>query len=371
MSREIDLRVTAQFLTDLAMGIAVHRLYGPDHPRTGHVLANAHRSISRALDAIPGGTLVLLDLDGDLVVHDQPMGHLGSQALTVGRAMHRAGVERFALRKGIQLDELQRILAYLADPSGDPPSSPHVTAGLAKLAGGEAGGGEDGLSARPRAVLRDRVALAGEALEAIAAGHLEGLAVAENVVEELDRLAAEGLPGPEFLAPLDDRETWPAVHSHNVAALAVSVARLLGLTRETCLDLGIAALLHDIGRYGAQDEWLADLEREDDVLEGDPEHPVTGLEIVLGLPGVPRLVPIVVFGHHRRLDGSGRPTLAGSRPAHPAAAFVGAMEAFDILHTVRGPSGRMTREAVIAWLQERSGRSIDPFLVRLFEAILH
>ncbi len=371
MTREIDLEVTAQLLTDLAMGIAVHRLYGSDHPRTGQVLANAHRSISHALNTIPGGTLVLLDLDGDLVVHDQPMGHLGSQALTVGRAMRRAGVERFTLRKGLRPDELQRILAFLADPSGDPPNTPHVTAGRARLAGGEEGGGEDGISRLPHTVLRDRVALAGEALEAIAAGHVEGLAVAEDVVEELDRLATDGLSGPALLAPLDDREGWPAVHSHNVAALAVSVARLLGLPREACLDLGIAALLHDIGRYGARDEWLADLEREDDVLEGDPEHPVTGLEIVLGLPGVPRLVPIVVFGHHRRLDGSGRPALADSRSAHPAAAFVGAVEAFDILHTVRGPSGRMTREAVIAWLQERSGRSIDPFLVRLFEAILH
>jgi len=370
MTRELDLEATAQFLTDLAMGIAAQRLYGPGHPRTGHVLANAHRSISRMLETVPGGTLVLLDLDGELIVHDQPMGHLGSQAITVGRAMRRAGVERFALRKGLLLEELDRILAFLADPSGEPPNSSHVTAGLAKLAGGESGGGEDALSPGPRVVLRDRVALAGEALEAIAAGHVEGLTVAEDVVEALDRLAVEGRPGPELLAPLEDAAAWPAVHSHNVAALAVSVARLLGLPREACLDLGVAALLHDIGRYGARDEWLADLERDDDILEGDPEHPLTGLELVLGLPAVPRLVPIVVFGHHRALDGSGRPALPGSRPAHPAASFVGAVEAFDILHTVRGPSGRMTREAVVAWLQERSGRTIDPFLVRLFRAIL-
>ena len=370
MRREIDLELTEQLLTDLAMGIAANRLYGKGHPRTEQVLTNAHRSLAAVLEAVPGGALVLLDLDGDLVVHDQPVGHLGSQAVTIERAMRRAGVERLALRRGLGQAELERVLTFLADPSGDPPTSAHVTAGLARLAGGEAGGGEDALSPAPHTVLRDRVALAGEALEAVALGHVEGLTVAEDVVEELDRLAMEGRSGLELLAPLEEPEAWPAVHSHNVAALTIAIARLIGLPREACLDLGMAALLHDIGRYSALEEWLADLEREDDTLEGDPEHPLAGLEIVLGLSGIPRLVPIVVLEHHRRLDGSGRPVLPDNRPTHPAASFVGATEALDILHTVRGPSGRMTREAVIAWLRERSGRSIDPFLAGLFEVIL-
>lgn len=356
-------------LTELAMGIVSFRLYGGGHPRTVEAVARAGENLERLAAASAQGTLTILELQGQLVVEAQPASHLGPQAAAVARAMRRADLERITVSRGVRREEVEALLGFLAQPAPPPPELPHVVMGLVELEGGEAGAGDLGMGARPGVMLRDRVRLAGEALGGLAAREEGSLPLAEDVVEELDRRAETEHP-LELLAPLEDPESWPAVHSHNVAALAVSAAHVLGLSRPERLDLGLAALLHDVGRVERREAWLEDLAREDDRLEGDPEHSLRGLETVLGVAGLPRLVPVVVLEHHLDLEGRGMGGLSLARPPHPAALLVGALESLDLLHTVRGPAGKTTREGAVAWIEERSGTEMDPFLARLLVALL-
>ncbi len=360
---------TLGLLTELAMGIVSFRLYGREHPRTAQAVARASENLERLLAGSGRGSLTLLELEGQLLVEAQPVSHLGPQAASVARAMRRADLERITVSRGIRAEEVEALLGFLARPEPPPPELPHVAMGLVELVGGEAGGGEQELAAGPAAMLRDRVQVVGEFLEAAAGGAEGALPLAEDLARELDRRAQELHP-LELLAPLEEPGGWPAVHSHNVAALTAATARLLGFEREERLDLVQAALFHDVGRVGQREAWLHDLELEGDLLEGDPGHPVRGLQMVLGVTGVPGIVPLVVVGHH--LDPGGREPEGDPFPVppHPAARLVGAMESLDILHTVRGPAGRITREGALAWIQERSGSRMDPFLCRLLAAFL-
>ncbi len=358
-----------RLLSELAMGVVSFRLYGGGHPRTVEAVTRVSETLERLLAGSAQENLTILELQGQLVVEAQPVSHLGPQAAVVARAMRRAELERITVSRGVQPAEVKALLAFLAQPDPPPPDVPHVVMGMVELAGGEAGAGEGRMAGRPEAMLRDRVRLVGEALEGLASREVGALPLAEDVVEQLDRRGEEVHP-LELLAPLDGPESWPAVHSHNVAALAVSTAHILGLRRSERLDLGLAGLLHDVGRVEQREAWLEDLALEGDRLEGDPEHPLRGLEITLVVPGLPRLVPVVVVEHHLDLEGRGIPGFSLARSPHPAASLVGALETLDVLHTVRGPAGKVTREGAVAWVQERSGAELDPFLAGLLVALL-
>ncbi len=371
MSDDLDLSALQSLLAEIAMGTVGLRLYGADHPRAREAVEKGCRTVAALVGKVSGGTLSFLELDGQLLVEGQPVNHVGPQAATLMRTMRRAGIERITLTRGIHQDELQALLGFLADPGGELPASPHVAVGGVSLMGGEAGGGEEALSGRPEARVRDRVALVGESLEALVGGREEGVALAEDVVREIDRLVEDGLHPLQAMASLGETATWPAVHSYNVALVAVSLASLLGLPRTQRLDLGLAGLLHDIGRVGgeAEQEWIADLDRTGDDLEGDPQHPLRGLERTLAIAGLPRLVPAVALEHHLDVKGAGWPNLARPHPPHPAAQLVAASECLDLLHTVRGPRDQATRESVAAWCLSRGGVPLDPFLARLIAVL--
>ncbi len=367
MNAELDLTAIKDLLTELTMGTVGLRLYGPDHPRAQEAVERGCRTIAGLVAVAPAGSLSLLELDGQLVVEGQPVNHLGPQAPALIRSMRRAGIERITLARGIDRKELQALLTFLADPAGAAPTLPHVAVGGVRLAGGEAGGGDEALSEAPASRLRDRVALTGEALEALFKGHEEGLALAEDVVQDLDRFAERTEHPSTVMAPLEEPDTWPAVHSHNVATVVIFLASFLGVPRARCLDLGLAGLLHDLGRMGAQAEreWRKDLERTGDDLEGDPQHPLLGFKRALSITGLPRLVPVAALEHHLDVTGAGWPNLTTQQPPHPVAQLVAAAESFDLLHTVRGPRDGAGREGVAAACLELGGVRFDPFIARL------
>ncbi len=111
-----------------------------------------------------------------------------------------------------------------------------------------------------------------------------------------------------WLTQLKHRDEYTSQHSLNVCVLAVLFGRHLGLAERELRDLGLGALLHDIGKMRVPLEVLNKpdrLTREEVALL--KEHPNHGYEILKNAVGVPGSAVDVAYCHHERVDGSGYP----------------------------------------------------------------
>ncbi len=103
-----------------------------------------------------------------------------------------------------------------------------------------------------------------------------------------------------------DRYTFE--HSVGVAVLMVSFARTLGMDRDCIREIGVGALLHDIGKTLVPPEILnkpGSLTDEEFVIMRG--HVVHSRKLLEGSKGISPIALGVAQEHHERMDGSGYP----------------------------------------------------------------
>ncbi len=163
-----------------------------------------------------------------------------------------------------------------------------------------------------------------------------------------------------------DADEYTYFHSVAVCTLMVNVGRHLRLDEAVVTELGLAGLLHDIGKMGVPDDILNKPGRlTDEEFQLVRSHPGHGHEMLRDVPDLSPAALDVCLHHHEKMDGSGYPF------GHPAekisiAARLGAIcDVYDALTSDRiYKSGWQPQEAVAAmWRWEGH---FDPELLFAF-----
>jgi len=158
-------------------------------------------------------------------------------------------------------------------------------------------------------------------------------------------------------------------HSRNVAALAVRVAEMIGMSPREIRDTEVAALLHDIGKTAVPDEVLmkrAPRTRAEEALFR--EHPVTGARIVEASPL--RRVSPVIRAHHERWDGSGYPDRLAGEAIPRIARIVAACDAFECMVAGRPDRPALSLAAALQELDQNLGVVYEPEVAEALIAVL-
>ncbi|HUP20864.1 MAG TPA: HD domain-containing phosphohydrolase, partial [Gemmatimonadota bacterium] len=111
---------------------------------------------------------------------------------------------------------------------------------------------------------------------------------------------------PEVFRPvLDD---WFARHHVNVAVLTVLTADLLRGSLSEVIDLGTAALIHDVGMMGTQEAWDTPAKLSGDEFDRTVRaHAEKGFQRLQDVPGMTAPIARTVLEEHERMDGTGYP----------------------------------------------------------------
>ncbi|MGM0472071.1 MAG: HD-GYP domain-containing protein [Bacillota bacterium] len=97
-------------------------------------------------------------------------------------------------------------------------------------------------------------------------------------------------------------------HSVNVAALSILTGISLGYNKLELRDLGIGALLHDIGKVTVAEEILLKPDTlTDEEYEEIKKHARNGYEIIRESKEINSYSAHVAFQHHERINGTGYP----------------------------------------------------------------
>lgn len=162
---------------------------------------------------------------------------------------------------------------------------------------------------------------------------------------------------------VNEYDTYTGGHSCRVATMSADIGRVLGMPKSDVAFLQQAGLVHDIGKIGIPDKVL----NKATALTPDERylvrlHPILGASILSRMPGMDRLVPIVLH-HHECWDGSGYPSGVSGVRVPVEARIILVVDAFDAMTSNR-PYGRvLTTEEALAELRAHSGTQFDPRLV--------
>lgn len=169
------------------------------------------------------------------------------------------------------------------------------------------------------------------------------------------------------LAPLRGLDEYTYTHSTNVCLLNLAQARLLGIEGQALHEIGLAAMLHDIGKLFVPAEILQKPGQLDDrewaIMQ---EHPRKGTEYLFNTPGVPRLAVVTAYEHHMRYDGSGYPKASRPWQQNLVSQMTTISDFFDALRTHRGYRQSLTLETAASIMQEQVGTTLHPLLTRNF-----
>lgn len=147
-------------------------------------------------------------------------------------------------------------------------------------------------------------------------------------------------------------------HISNVCVYAVMLAQALGMSDERkLLEVGQAALLHDLGKRGVR----ADILQKPGKLtaaerEAISDHPRLGFLELCHDSNLTRDQLLTVYQHHERLDGSGYPVRLVGNEINWLAQLCAVVDVFEALTGTRPYRRAAPAEEAIETLQRAGGR---------------
>jgi HD-GYP domain-containing protein (c-di-GMP phosphodiesterase class II) len=156
-----------------------------------------------------------------------------------------------------------------------------------------------------------------------------------KVTKSVNDIIDELLANPKVLVNLTDirsHDNYTFAHCASVCVLSVLTGINLGLNQLQLKELGIGAILHDIGKIAVDKNILnKPAKLTDEEFTVIKEHSTSGFELIRKIEGISILSAHVPFQHHEKLDGSGYPRGLKGKDIHLYAKIVAVADVYDAL----------------------------------------
>jgi HD-GYP domain-containing protein (c-di-GMP phosphodiesterase class II) len=410
----------AALVDEIVVALTNARIYAPEHPRMKSALASLHTDL-QAMVRSEGGKPVRIGAADGFLFHDQrpllgatlsakrllePLGALESGGLSfaagtgvedlqafvrflgreVGRAKHfreanaaldQAGCRTvrflppFCTNSGSWTDEVE---ARLATDQG-----PTEAAGSGGAGAGSGSATPDTTPASEHAGLlldldfnvpmrlhQDTVKVMQDAMLHACSGENVDTSAASGMVESiLTRLATD--PGAMLgQTRYEKYDAFTFGHSIRVCYLALNFARHLTSNPKLLQQIGLAGLMHDVGKAWVPFDILHSTGRlsDEERLEMNM-HTIHGGQILLEAGKPDPVAVATAFSHHQNADGSGYPAAIRGLPQSAATMIVKIADVYEALTAVRPYKPRMAPIRAYRIMIDMQGH-FEPSLLRRF-----
>lgn len=167
-----------------------------------------------------------------------------------------------------------------------------------------------------------------------------------------------------FVADLELKDQITRDHVVRTGELAILVGERMGMPARELRDLGLAAMLHDVGKLQTPDEILKKPGRlTPEEYEVIKRHPVDGEAMLAAEPALSSCAR-VVRSHHERMDGRGYPDGLSGSAIPLASRIIAVCDAVDAMTHDRQYRKAMQPAMAFAILREHAGSQWDQDVVR-------
>lgn len=165
---------------------------------------------------------------------------------------------------------------------------------------------------------------------------------------------------------LKTKDEGTYVHSLAVASMMTQLGDICGLSREETTLLGVAGLLHDIGKLKIPDEILNKpgrlTEEEREIIR---THPDIGYDWLRQYEEIPQLVLDITRLHHEVLDGSGYPLRLTADELSLPVRISTVCDVFEALTSARPYKAGWPAQEALDWMFARPHLFDRKLVVRL------
>ena len=170
-----------------------------------------------------------------------------------------------------------------------------------------------------------------------------------------------------LMASLKSSDEYTFTHVVNVCILTMGQAEALGFGGNQLYQIGVASMLHDVGKLFIPDEIINKpgrlTEEERSVVES---HTTQGARYLLRIDHIPKLAVLGAIEHHIRYDGTGYPSFSGGWKPNIVSQMIAVSDVFDALRSRRVYSEPKPADFVFNVLNKEKGKAFNPFLVNNF-----
>ncbi|MDD2367900.1 MAG: HD domain-containing protein [Sulfuricurvum sp.] len=175
----------------------------------------------------------------------------------------------------------------------------------------------------------------------------------------------------ESLMKITAHDYYTHTHSINVSIYTLSLGSFLGIEGNDLEVLGMAAILHDLGKSKIDYEIInKNGKLTDDEFAQMKKHPELGHEIALKLGIMDERILSGIRHHHEKIEGGGYPDNLKGDQISQFARIIGACDVFDALSTKRSYKDPMSSfESLLLMKQQMKGH-LDMGIVDAFIKML-
>lgn len=192
----------------------------------------------------------------------------------------------------------------------------------------------------------------------------------EASVETVDAIVNSAIRNPDTLlclSKLSDYDDYTYAHCINVAAIAVVFGEYLGLGHDELVRLGLAGMMHDLGKTAVPSRIINKRARltESEFAE-IKRHPEYGCDILARQNEVTDDVLEAVRDHHEKFNGSGYPENRTKKDIAPFARIISLADVYDALTSDRSYKDAILPNKALAIMYGMREQDFDPLEVQMF-----
>ncbi len=147
----------------------------------------------------------------------------------------------------------------------------------------------------------------------------------------------------DSLSKISSHSSKIVEHTVNILSLTLQYCFFHRFTEADCKQLGVTAILHDIGCTQIDlDIVESDVRLSDGQYEVFKTHTTRGYKMIKSIANYEREISLVALEHHEKLDGSGYPT--GKKNISEASQLIGLIDSYEPL-TYRSTKERKAQRA--------------------------
>jgi HD-GYP domain-containing protein (c-di-GMP phosphodiesterase class II) len=376
MSRERFMALQ-QFIRHLVTAVSTTTLYSIDHLQVTRLVAAAAKALQPGLAS--DSELTILLVDEQLVAEDMPL----PSNLYISRFLQllkARGVQFIKIGPAVTDREILALVAGLSksvSTTKELTGSENIRFGKVTVRSGSTGelgcetAADEGTGLTVDSISSVELAKFMEIYESVRKDKRLKIVGLYDIVGGFIKAFKQEADSLLVFAPLRAMDEYTFTHSTNVCVLNIAQAMALGIDGPLLHDIGIAAMLHDIGKLFVPEEILSKpgklTDKEYEIIQ---QHPLRGAQHLLDTPGVPRLAVVTAYEHHMKYNFTGYPRVPSGWEQNLCSQMTSISDFFDALRSKRTYRGPLALDAVTLAMRDMAGTEFHPALVNNFLKIM-